>query len=67
MGDYQKALQHVQKSIEKREASWEVLDHLGDIYLKLGQPQKARDYWERALQKDPTNEEIRKKLGKGES
>lgn len=36
-------------------------DHLGDIYLALKEPQKARDQWERSLAIEP-NEEIQKKL-----
>ena len=36
-------------------------DHLGDIYLALKEPQKARDQWEKALSIEPS-EEITKKL-----
>ena len=36
-------------------------DHLGDIYLALKEPQKARDQWEKALSIEPSDE-ISKKL-----
>ncbi len=38
-----------------------VLDHLGDVYQKLGNTQKAIEYWERAL-KLKDNPEIRQKI-----
>ncbi len=36
-------------------------DHLGDIYLALKQPGKARDAWSQSLKAEP-NEDIQKKL-----
>ena len=50
-----KALKHA------KEPDATLHDHLGDIYLALKEPQKARDQWEKALTIEP-NEEIQKKL-----
>lgn len=36
----------------------ETLTWLGRIYLELGQPDKARPYWQRASELDPNNENI---------
>ena len=40
----------------------DVLNLLGDVYLKDGKPDKARDAWRRSLQADPDQPEISKKL-----
>ena len=40
----------------------EVLNLLGEAYLKDGQLDKARDAWQRSLQADPDQPDIRKKL-----
>ena len=63
MGEYENALKYVQRSASIREPSAEVLDHLGDIYAKLGNMKEARTYWTKALEEDPTNKEIQSKLG----
>ncbi|MFM8469759.1 MAG: tetratricopeptide repeat protein [Limisphaerales bacterium] len=54
--EYQlKALKH------QKEPDATLHDHLGDIYLALKEPQKARDQWEQALTIEPS-EAIQKKL-----
>ena len=39
-----------------------IFDHLGDTYHKLGNDAKARENWEKALQIDPGNKDVKKKL-----
>lgn len=39
-----------------------IYDHLGDVYEKLGDMDKAREMWEKSLELDPENKEIRNKL-----
>ena len=39
-----------------------VLDHLGDIYFKLGDLAKARDAWEKSYKLDPENLKVKEKL-----
>ncbi|MEE9168929.1 MAG: tetratricopeptide repeat protein, partial [bacterium] len=65
LGDYDAALTYILKSIELRDASAEVLDHLGDIYAKLGDFEKAQSHWQEALEKDPGNTQIQRKLAQG--
>lgn len=47
---------------EDSEPSAEVFDHAGDIYYWNHLPQKAVDFWKRALKLDSDNELIRKKV-----
>ena len=62
MGDYGKALDLLLKAVENMKDDPTVLDHLGDIYEKLGQEDLAVQYWSRALAADPDNAEIARKL-----
>ncbi len=62
MGNYHKALDYIKEAVADREESVEVIDHLAEVYYKLGQKDEARKYWEKALEKDPGNSEIRKKI-----
>lgn len=41
-----------------------IYDHLGDVYLSLGQEDKARQSWERSLKLDAQQEVVKKKLDK---
>jgi len=36
--------------------------HLGDAYLKNGEPEKAQKVWEQAQTIEPDNEEIHERL-----
>jgi len=37
-------------------------DHLGDIYFKLGETEKAKKMWEKSLQLDSKNISVKNKL-----
>jgi Tfp pilus assembly protein PilF len=39
-----------------------IYDHLGDAYLKAGNTNSARAFWERSLKLNPGQEEVKKKL-----
>jgi len=41
-----------------------IFDHLGDAYMKLNDPQKARISWEKSLKLDPNQEKVKDKLEK---
>jgi tetratricopeptide (TPR) repeat protein len=41
-----------------------ILEHLGDAYQKLGDFDRARELYEKALTLDPKNKALRKKLGR---
>lgn len=41
----------------------DILEHAGDIYLKVAQPQQAKQYWQQAIELDSPNKDIiRKKI-----
>ncbi len=46
-GDYKKAKIYIEKAIEG-DGDADVLEHLGDIYYKLNDESKAKEYWQRA-------------------
>jgi len=39
-----------------------IYDHLGDAYAEKGDLRKAREWWQKALDRQPDNEELREKL-----
>ena len=56
------ALENVRKAVEfSEEPDPTVFDHLGDIYLALKQPEKAREAWQKSLSLED-NADVRKKL-----
>lgn len=63
-GDYENALKYQLEAIEKigDEPSADVLEHMGDIYFKSNEPQKALDYWEKALEINKENELLQRKV-----
>ncbi len=58
MGDYKTALEYITKAVTFNDASAEVFEHLGDIYIKINEPQKALDAWRKALELEPERESI---------
>jgi tetratricopeptide (TPR) repeat protein len=60
----EEALPHILQAVElSEEPDPTLFDHLGDIYLELKQPKKAREAWRKSLEVED-NAEIRKKLRK---
>lgn len=41
-----------------------ISDHLGDVYLQLGRPDKAREHWNRSLELNPAIKGVREKVQK---
>lgn len=62
MANYEEALIFIKKALNYFEGSTEVFDHLGDIYIKLNEKNKAIDAWNKALKLEPFNESIMKKI-----
>lgn len=62
LGDYDIALEYIQKATELENNSWTVVEHLGDVLLKLGKEPEAVDAWEKALRMAPDNSELLKKI-----
>jgi len=61
-GEYQKALQYIQRSVDIGGASADVLAHLGDVQAALGDRDAARAAYERALRLAPDDGAITRKL-----
>ena len=51
--------------ISEKTPSAEVFDHAGDIYFWNQLPEKSREFWKKALELDPGNELIQKKVKQG--
>jgi tetratricopeptide (TPR) repeat protein len=62
LGRYEEAMGQLLKAYESMKEDPTVLEHLGDVYLKLGDGVNARKYWNLALNHDPDNERVIKKL-----
>ena len=65
---YKEALMELQSAASGENPDAVILDHLGDTYHQLDQPQKARDAWQRAVKvlhkegKDEKAAEVEKKI-----
>jgi tetratricopeptide (TPR) repeat protein len=68
-GDFGEALRLVERADElSPEPNSEILDHLGDIYWRLGQPDAAKQAWERAMAAKPEalrRQRLQAKIDKG--
>lgn len=60
-GEYQQAEEWIGKAVSSG-PSPEVLEHYGDVWLKLGDTAKARQYWEKAIEEGADNFTIADKL-----
>ncbi len=62
-GEYEAARAKIDEAIElEPELSADVADHAGDIYFHLGDTAKALDFWQKALELDPSNDLLKKKV-----
>ena len=65
-GDYKKALSELQRAIalipELQPEDAEIVEHLGHVYLKLNEPEKAREQFQKALSLGPTDAKVRKRI-----
>lgn len=60
-GRYKEALQELEKAASLM-SDPEIYDHLGDVFLKLGNRDSAKLNWEKSLKLDSTQEKIKTKL-----
>jgi tetratricopeptide (TPR) repeat protein len=61
---YQKAEEFIEKSLNYNEDNPVILEHLGDIYVKMNKTIEAINIYEKLLEKDSDNQLIRNKLDK---
>ena len=62
--DYARAKEYIDQALDIEEADpqADVLHHAGDIYYMSGSPQEALGFWEEALELDPDNALLKKKV-----
>jgi tetratricopeptide (TPR) repeat protein len=65
MGKYAEAEQQIRKAVELGSTSAVIHEHLGDVYYKLGQAEKAMTYWRKALEINPGNTALKDKIERG--
>jgi len=61
-GKSKKALRYLLRAKDRYALDTEIEFHIGDIYYELGEIQKAKHHWWRALQLDPENTKARARL-----
>lgn len=62
INNYHEAKKYIEKAIEFDDKNATLLDHLGDVYYKLENKEKAKTLWEGALKLDPKLENIGQKI-----
>lgn len=61
--DYKNAKIYIDKTLElSDDSSVELLHHAGDIYFMVGLPSEALDFWKQALELEPENELLQRKV-----
>ncbi len=65
LGRYREAETFVKKALSKGEANAVVYEHLGDIYSKLNDRERALEQWNNALKLDENNTALRDKIARG--
>lgn len=53
LGDYEKAVPHLERAVELQASDPVINDHLGDAYWKVGRNREARFQWRRAKSLEP--------------
>ena len=62
---YNDARLYIEKAIAAGGASATVYEHMGDIHFKLGQKEKADEFWKQALQMNANNQSLKDKIARG--
>ena len=65
LGDYKQAASYIKKAIDKGEVSPVVHEHLGDVYYKMKDTERALEEWRIALKMDESNTSLREKIARG--
>jgi tetratricopeptide (TPR) repeat protein len=69
LGKYGEAREYIEKAVRLRDAVGEngstLNEHLGDVFYKLDNKEKALEYWKRALQMNQKNQVLKTKIERG--
>ncbi|HTY36289.1 MAG TPA: tetratricopeptide repeat protein [Bacteroidota bacterium] len=65
LAKYDDARQYIEKAIAAGGASATVYEHMGDIQYKLGQKEKAQEFWKQSLQLNANNQSLKDKIARG--
>lgn len=61
--DFERAHRYIEDALKYSDSpSAELFHHAGDIYFMMGDPDKALDYWRQALELEPENEMLQRKV-----
>ncbi len=61
-GNYERAREYIQQSVDTGNASAEVYEHLGDVYEALGDRELAVTWWQKAFELDPGRTYLQERL-----
>jgi len=68
-GQYPRALTELQRAVglikELQPEDAEIIEHIGQVYLKMHEPTKAREYFEKARDLQPADEKVRSRIENG--
>ncbi|MCX6132862.1 MAG: tetratricopeptide repeat protein [Ignavibacteriales bacterium] len=65
LSKYDDARKYIEKAIAAGGASATVYEHMGDIQFKLGQKEKADEFWKQALNMNVNNQSLKDKIARG--
>ncbi|MCH8068444.1 MAG: tetratricopeptide repeat protein [Candidatus Marinimicrobia bacterium] len=63
---YTKAAEYIRKSLDIESGNAVVLEHMGDVLIKLSRDDEAVKYYKKALEIESNNETLKKKLSQQE-
>lgn len=61
-GKFADAKKYIEQAVALEDADAVLLEHLGDVYFKLNEKQKAVEYWKKALEKGNTDPKLQRKM-----
>ena len=64
LGRYNEAERYIAHAVTTGGASAVVHEHMGDIYSRLGQKEKAVEYWQKALDMGGSGDALKEKIQK---
>jgi Tfp pilus assembly protein PilF len=65
LGDFKQAEIYIKRAIDKGEVSPVVHEHLGDVYYKMKDVERAMEQWKIALKMDEGNASLKEKIARG--